>query len=113
MEVVNPCCAGLDVHKKTVVACALRTQEDGTVKKQVRTFGTMTGSLLGLGDWLDELGVTAVAMESTGIFWRPVFNLLEDDQRTITLVNAQQHPLCGYPGVARQKDRREGQRVAG
>lgn len=96
MEVVNPRCAGLDVHKKTVVACALRTQEDGTVKKQVRTFGTMTGSLLGLGDWLDELGVTAVAMESTGIFWRPVFNLLEDDQRTITLVNAQH--VKGLPG---------------
>jgi transposase len=72
MEVVNPCCAGLDVHKQTVVACALRTQEDGTVKKQVRTFGTMTGSLLGLGDWLDELGVTAVAMESTGIYVRRI-----------------------------------------
>lgn len=88
MEIVHPCCAGLDVHKKTVVACALTTAPNGQLHKQIRTFGTLTAELLALGDWLQTLGVTTVAMESTGEFWKPVYNLLED-QFELLVVNAQ------------------------
>ena len=89
MEVVHTRCCGLDVHKKTIVACVLVSEPDGLVKRQLRTFGTMTADLLALGDWLSSLGVTAVALESTGVYWRPVFNVLEDDGRTLLLVNPQ------------------------
>ncbi len=89
MQVVHEQCCGLDIHKKTVVACLLTTQADGGVRRQVRTFGTMTADLLALRDWLDGAGVTQVAMESTGVYWRPVFNVLEDEGRAITLVNPQ------------------------
>ncbi len=88
MQVVHERCCGLDVHKKTVVACVLITQPNGAVRREVRTFATMTADLLALADWLAALGVAQVAMESTGIYWRPVYNLLEEG-RTITLVNAQ------------------------
>jgi transposase len=88
MQVVHERCAGLDVHKRTVVACVLLTQPDGTVQREVRTFATMTAELLALADWLDLQRVTHVALESTGVFWKPVFNLLEDE-RTIVLVNPQ------------------------
>ena len=88
MQVVHERCCGLDVHKKTVVACVLLTAPTGQVTKAVRTYATMTADLLALGDWLSSLGVTQVAIESTGIYWRPVFNLLEEG-RTVTLVNAQ------------------------
>ncbi|MDP9383161.1 MAG: IS110 family transposase, partial [Chloroflexota bacterium] len=89
MRVVHERCVGLDVHKKTVVACVLITDEDGRVHKQVRTFSTMTGDLLALSDWLEGLGVTHIAMESTGVYWRPVYNLLEGEDCTVILVNAQ------------------------
>lgn len=89
MQVVHTRCCGLDVHKKTVIACVLITDADGPVRRLVRTFGTMTADLLALADWLTSLGVTHVAVESTGVYWRPVFNILEDDARTIVLVNAQ------------------------
>ena len=72
MDVVHARCCGLDVHKKTVVACVLITADDGTVDRQVRTFSTMTPDLLLLADWLSSLGVTHVALESTGVYWRPV-----------------------------------------
>ncbi len=88
MQVVHERCCGLDVHKKTVVACVLVTDESGGVHKQVRTFSTMTDDLLSLSDWLDSLGVTVVAMESTGVYWKPVFNILEED-REVMLVNAE------------------------
>src|SRR5258706_10889740 len=88
MQVLYPRCAGLDIHKKTVVACVLLTDADGTPQRFVRTFGTMTANLLALGDWLDFHAVTQVAMESTGVLWRPVFNVLEEG-RTLLLVNAQ------------------------
>jgi transposase len=78
----------MDVHKKTVVACVLLTQEDGQVQRQVRTFSTMTADLLACLDWLEALQVEIVAMESTGVYWRPVFNLLEG-QVKVLLVNAQ------------------------
>jgi len=83
MQVVHERCAGLDVHKKTVVAFAITPEA-----KQVDTFGTMTRDLLQMVGWLLERGVTHVAMESTGIFWRPVFNLLEGHGLTILVVNA-------------------------
>ena len=89
MDVVYARCCGLDVHKKSVVACVLITQSDGSVQRQMRTFKTVTADLLKLADWLGSLQVTQVAMESTGIYWRPVFNVLEDDGRTLVLVNPQ------------------------
>lgn len=89
MQVVHARCCGLDVHKKTVVACVLITAEDGSVQRQVRTFSTMTTDLLALSDWLTHQRVEQIALESTGVYWRPVFNLLEGDGRTIVLVNAQ------------------------
>ena len=88
MRVLYERCCGLDVHKKTVVACALLTQPNGQVQKLVRTFAATTGGLLALADWLSSLQVTHIAMESTGIFWRPVFNVLEEGH-SIILVNAQ------------------------
>src|SRR4030081_2481748 len=88
MEVVHPRCCGLDVHKKDVKACVLLTHANGTTTSQVRTFSTMTDGLLALADWLRGLAVTQVAMESTGIYCLPVYNILEDDC-TVILVNAQ------------------------
>jgi transposase len=88
MRAIYPRCCGLDVHKKTVVACRLVLAEDGTCQQQVRTFGTMTEDLLALSDWLAEAGVTHVAMESTGVYWKPVYNLLEGNFELL-LVNAQ------------------------
>ena len=84
MEVIHERCCGLDVHKKTVVACVVTPRG-----RQVRTFGTMTGELLELGDWLEAEGVTHVAMESTGVYWRPIFNLLEGTGLELLVVNAQ------------------------
>ncbi len=81
-------CAGLDVHKKTVVACLLLTTASGRLTKEVRTFATTTPGLVTLREWLSSQGVTHVAMESTGIYWRPVFNLLEGHCEVI-LANAQ------------------------
>src|SRR6266699_4901198 len=89
MEIVHTRCCGLDVHKKTVVACVLISQADGLIERQVRTFKTMTVDLLALSDWLSSLNVTQVALESTGVYWRPVYNVLEDDERTLLLVNPQ------------------------
>jgi transposase len=88
MDVQYARCCGLDVHQKTVVACVLVTAPDGTVQRTVRTFGTMTADLLALNDWLNAQQVEQVALESTGVYWRPVFNLLEADH-PILLVNAQ------------------------
>ncbi len=88
MEPIYPCCAGLDVHKDTVVACLRRIDTAGKVHKEVRTFGTMTRDLLALSDWMAEEGVTHVAMESTGVYWKPIFNILEG-RFHVLLVNAQ------------------------
>jgi len=82
MRAVHERCSGLDVHKKTVVACAITPEGQETV-----TFGTMTRDLLGLVDWLSEKGVTHVAMESTGVYWKPVYNLLEENF-SLLVVNA-------------------------
>jgi transposase len=88
MEILYHCCAGLDVHKKTVVACIRRLGPDRQAEDLVRTFGTMTGELLELADWLAAHAVVHVAMESTGVYWKPVFHLLEG-RFQVLLVNAQ------------------------
>jgi transposase len=87
MEAIFCCVAGLDVHSATVAVCVRQVNELGKVSKVVRTFGTMTRDLLALGDWLAAEGVTHVAMESTGVFWKPIYNILEG-QFQILLVNA-------------------------
>ena len=87
MEAIYTCCAGLDVHKQTVDCVVRRAQPDGSVQVQVRQFGTMTDDLLEMVEWLKGKGVTRVAMESTGVFWKPIFNLLEG-HFTVLLVNA-------------------------
>jgi transposase len=76
MDTLHPCCAGLDVHKETVVACVRRVS-GGQVRQQVRTFRTETSGLLALADWLTDQRVTHAAMESTGVYWKPVWNILE------------------------------------
>jgi transposase len=80
-------CCGLDVHKQSVVACVLDCGSSRQPIKEIRAFGTMTNDLLELGDWLTSECVTHVAMESTGVFWHSVWNLLED-QFELLLVNA-------------------------
>ena len=87
MQVVYSRCAGLDVHKKTVVACAITPKESGGCHQEIKTFGTMTTDLLALSDWLRERECMVVAMESTGEYWRPVFNILSANLEVI-LVNA-------------------------
>jgi len=79
MDVVYQQCCGLDVHKQSVVACLLTSPSVGEVVRTVRTFGTMTEDLLALSDWLAAANCTHVAMESTGVYWKPIWNLLEDD----------------------------------
>jgi transposase len=88
MQVMHERCAGLDVHKKTVVACVLIPDGQGGWCQETRTFGTMTAELLALADWLLACGCTHVAIESTGDYWKPVFNILEGTCEVL-LVNAQ------------------------
>src|SRR5713226_1880823 len=95
MEVVNECCCGLDVHKQTVVACVIVPGNGRQPHKEVRTFGTMTTDLLELADWLSAEHVTHVAMESTGVYWKGIWNLLEG-QVELLLVNA--HHVKQVPG---------------
>jgi transposase len=89
MEMLHPRCAGLDVHRDTVVACVRRQAADGTGKPshELRTFGTTTGALFELADWLSTLEVTHVAMEATGVYWRPVWHIL-DGEFELVLANA-------------------------
>ena len=88
MEVVHDRCCGLDIHKKLIVACAIVPGGSGQSHKQLRTFGTMSDDLQRLRDWLAEQSVTHVAMESTGSYWKPIFNVLEE-RFELLLVNAQ------------------------
>jgi transposase len=89
MEVLHPRCAGLDVHKKTVVA-AVRLVEHGKVRIEVRTFETTTAGLIALAEWLASHGVTSVAMEATGVYWKPVWHILsEAGDFELVLANAQ------------------------
>jgi transposase len=88
MEVLYERCCGIDVHQKSLTACVVTPDVRGRPRKEIRTSGTMTDQILELGDWLAAMGVTHVAMESTGVYWKPVWNLLEDGF-TLLLVNAQ------------------------
>jgi transposase len=87
MEVLYPHCAGLDVHKDTVVAC-VRHMANGSVTHAVRTFKTTTKDLLALSDWLAGEGCTHIAMEATGVYWKPVWHVLSDGDFTLVLANA-------------------------
>jgi hypothetical protein len=87
MDILYPRCAGLDVHKDSVVA-AVRVAAGGAVKTEVRTFDTTTPGLLALSGWLSEQGCTHVAMEATGIYWKPVWHILSDGDVTLLLANA-------------------------
>jgi len=87
MEILHPRCAGLDVHKETVMACVLSSGEGAEPSKQIRQFGTTTAELRELATWLRQEQVTHAAMESTGVYWKPVFNILESSCELI-LVNA-------------------------
>jgi transposase len=87
MEVLYPHCAGLDVHKDTVVACA-RHMVNRTVTREIRTFRTTTKDLLALSEWLTNQGCTHVAMEATGVYWKPVWHILSDGDVTLVLANA-------------------------
>ena len=88
MEVLYTHCAGLDVHKKTVVACRLSVDCQGHKVKEIEIFGTTTAEVLRLSDWLLACACTHVTMESTGEFWKPIWNLLEGNFELL-LVNAQ------------------------
>jgi transposase len=87
MQVIYTRCAGLDVHKKTVVVCIIIPDGQGNWHIEIRTFKTTTGELLKLADWLREHMITQVAMESTGVYWKPVFNVLEGEFEVL-VVNA-------------------------
>ncbi len=107
MEVVYPRCCGLDVHQKSVTACLLTVESGGERRKELRTFGTMTDDLLALADWLVTMGCTHVAMESTGVYWKPIYNLLEGAFELL-VVNAQH--IKAVPG--RKSDVRDAEWIA-
>ena len=102
MDVVYRCCCGLDVHKDSVVACVLWAAADGKHRQEKRKFGTFTRELLELSDWLGQCGVTHVVMESTGVYWKPVWHVLEAHFELL-LANAQH--VKGIPG--KKTDRRD------
>jgi transposase len=87
LDIIYERCCGLDVHKRSVAACLIVPGMHGEPRKEIRTFGTMTEDLLELSDWLAAAGCTHVAMESTGVYWKPIYNLLEATF-TPLLVNA-------------------------
>src|SRR5215211_4545006 len=103
MEVVDARCCGVDVHKQKVVACAITPGSRGEPRQEIRTFTTMTEDLLALADWLEGLGVTHVAVESTGVYWKPLWNLWEG-RFSLVLANAQH--VKAVPG--RKTDVRDG-----
>jgi transposase len=107
MEILYARCAGFDVHKKTVRVCLLIRQEHGKTHKEFRTYGTTTQDLLDLLDWLLEQGCTHVAIEGTGVYWKPVYNLFEG-QIDVLVVNAQH--IKAVPG--RKTDTKDAEWIA-
>ena len=107
LEAIYANVCGLDVHKKTVVACRRRFRAGGKVEKEVKTFATTTAELLSLLEWLDEWQVSHVAMASTGVYWQPVWNILEGHV-DLWLVNARH--LKMVPG--RKTDVKDGEWIA-
>src|SRR6187397_1275939 len=93
MDVLYPRCAGLDVHKDSVVA-GVRLAGDRPSRTDVRTFNTTTPGLLALSAWLAEQGCTHVAMEATGVYWKPVWHILSDGEFTLILANAPMSRTC-------------------
>ena len=89
MEMLTKCACGLDVHQATVVACLLTLRDHGKVEKQMRSLGTKTRELVELRQWLEAEGCTHVAMESTGVYWKPVYAILEEGPFELTVANAQ------------------------
>ena len=115
MDILHLNCAGLDVHKDTVVACSRRVIGTKAVR-EVRTFKTMTSDLLALSEWLGSLGCTAIVMEATGVYWKPVWNILSDGDFELTLVNAahvKNVPAAKRVSAPSPQDRRERRDVAG
>ena len=108
MEILVPVCCGLDVHKASVAACLRRVGPAGRLHQEARRFGTMTADLLALGDWLVAAGCTHVAMESTGVYWKPVFNLLEGRVPHVWVVNARH--VKAVPG--RKTDQKDAEWLA-
>src|SRR5438093_191593 len=108
MEVVYPCCCGLDVHKASITACVLWAEGGGRARKEKRRFGTFTRDLLDLADWLRTCGVTHVAMEATGVYWKPVWNILDGQFTEVLLVNAQH--IKAVPG--RKTDQKDSEWIA-
>ena len=107
MENIFLRCAGLDVHKASVEACVRRMEASGRLHQQTRHWGTMTRDILMMADWMAAQGVTHVAMESTGVYWKPIFNILESRFKVL-LVNARH--LKQVPG--RKSDIRDCQWIA-
>jgi transposase len=107
MEVLHRCCCGLDVHKKSITACVLWAEGNGKPRKQKRQFRTFTRDLLAMVDWLSQCGVTHVAMEATGVYWKPVWNVLEGHFE-ILLANAQH--IKAVPG--RKSDQKDCEWIA-
>src|SRR5436305_3040491 len=108
IQVVHPCCCGLDVHKREVQACLRRSTPRGQVPHEQRTFSTMTDDLLALLDWLRATGCTHVAMEASGVYWKPIYNLL-DGHGEVLVVNAQH--IKAVPG--RKTDVKDAAWIAG
>lgn len=107
MKVHRNCC-GLDVHKQTIAACLIREDSRGNSVKEKRIFGTMTQQLRELGKWLAEAKVSAVAMEATGVYWVPVWNVLESEGLHPVLINPEH-----YKAVRGKKtDLKDGERIA-
>ena len=98
MDVMVENAAGLDVHKDSVVACVLSGPPSGPIDREIRSFGTTTRELLRLRDWLEERRVEVVVMEATGVYWRPVFNVLQDGENGLSLVLANAHRIKNVPG---------------
>ncbi len=97
MEVLHARCAGLDVHSRQVNAC-VRVAAGRKVTTEHQEFATTTAGLLDLAAWLSEAGCTHVAMEATGVYWKPVWHILEDEESfTLVPANAQQHPERSGP----------------
>jgi transposase len=89
MEVVHERCCGVDIHKQFITACLIVPGATGKATKEIQTFRTMTADLERFRDWLLAAGCTHVAMESTGVYWKPIYNLLEEIDLTVVVVNAQ------------------------
>ncbi len=108
MQVLYPRCCGIDVHKMKVIACVLLQDAGRGPCSEIREFGTVTRELLRLADWLRQLGVEQIAMESTGAYWRPVWNILEAWGFSQMVVNARD--IKAVPG--RKTDIRDAEWIA-